>query len=77
MKSTTKNFVFLSESSNCSGLFHYLKVDFFEAFHDFTIAISLNRSNHAAYYNRALVEYRLGICYILHALYTIFVFVLS
>ena len=50
----------LAKAFNERGYIQYLKVDFQSAIDDYSEAIALNEDFAVAYYNRGLVQYRLG-----------------
>ena len=52
----------LAKAFNERGYIHYLRVDFQSAIDDYSEAIALNEGFTVAYYNRGLVQYRLGAC---------------
>lgn len=50
----------LARAFNERGYIQYLRVDFQSAIDDYSKAIALNEDFTVAYYNRGLVQYRLG-----------------
>ena len=50
----------LARAYNERGYIQYLRVDFDSAIDDYSKAIALNEDFTVAYYNRGLVQYRLG-----------------
>ncbi|XP_020375623.1 tetratricopeptide repeat protein 32 [Rhincodon typus] len=50
----------LANAYNNRGQIKYLRVDFYEAMDDYTLAIQTKEDFEVPYYNRGLIRYRLG-----------------
>lgn len=54
----------MANAYNNRGQIKYLRVDFYEAMDDYTLAIEHKEDFEVPYYNRGLIKYRLGnICF--------------